>query len=71
MLNDTCLNQNRYSNNDAREVVTRLALKLGIDENEIFEKLIIFVYKKGAIKTITRDSESKGEVCCEQGQLCA
>ena len=52
MLDDTCLNQDRYSNNDAREVVTRLALKLGIDENEMFEKLIIFVYKKEQLKPL-------------------
>ena len=42
----TCLNQDRYSNNDECEVVTRLALKHGTDNNEIFEQLIIFVYKK-------------------------
>ena len=46
----TCLNQDRYSNNDECEVVTRLALQHGTvlqgDNNEIFEQLIIFVYKK-------------------------
>ena len=50
VLEDTCLNQDRYRNNDKYEVVTKLALKHGTvlqgDENEIFEKLIIFVYKK-------------------------
>ena len=77
VLKDTCLNQDCYSNNDKSEVVTKLALKHDIvfqgDENEIFEQLIVFVYKerKAAIKVITRDSKSKGEVCCEQGQLCA
>ena len=50
VLEDTCLNQDRYSNNDKCEVVTKLALKHGTvlqgDENEIFEQLIIFVHKK-------------------------
>ena len=49
-LEDTCLNQDRYSNNDKCEVITKLALKKGTvlqgDENEIFKQLIIFVYKK-------------------------
>ena len=48
VLEDTCLNQDQYSNNDDCEAVTRLALKcvtvLQGDENEIFEQLIIFVY---------------------------
>ena len=47
VLEDTCLNQDCYSNNDKSEVVTKLALKhLQGDENEIFEQLIVFVYKK-------------------------
>ena len=50
LLEDTCLNQDRYSNNDEYEVVTRLALKRGTvlqgEENEIIEQFIIFVYKK-------------------------
>ena len=47
VLKDTCLNQDCYSNNDKSEVVTKLALKhLQGDENEIFEQLIVFVYKK-------------------------
>ena len=50
VLEDTCLNQDCYSNNDRSEVVTELALKnesvLQGDENEIFEQLIVFVYKK-------------------------
>ena len=50
MLEDTCLNQDRYRNNDKCEVVTKLALKhstvLQGDGNEIFEQLIIFVHKK-------------------------
>ena len=50
VLEDTCLNQDRYSNNDECEVVTRLALKHGTvlqgNENEIFKQLIIFVDKK-------------------------
>ena len=50
MLEDTCLNQDQYSNNDKCEVVTKLALKHGTflqgDENEIFEQLIIFLHKK-------------------------
>ena len=41
VLEDTCLNQDRYSNNDKCEVVTRLAFKddtvLQGDENETFE----------------------------------
>ena len=51
MLEENCLNQDRYSNNDGSEAVTRLALKRGTvlqeDEIEIFEQIIIFVYKKG------------------------
>ena len=47
---NTCLNQDWYSNNDKCEVVTKLALKHGTvlqgDENGIFEPFIIFVYKK-------------------------
>ena len=50
VLDDACLNQDRYHNNDKCEVVTKLALKHGTvlqgDENEIFEQLIIFVHKK-------------------------
>ena len=50
VLEDTCLNQDCYSNNDKSKVMTKLALKHGIvlqgDENEIFEQLIIFLYKK-------------------------
>ena len=50
VLKDTCLNQDCYSKNDKSEVVTKLALKHDIvfqgDENEIFEQLIVFVYKK-------------------------
>ena len=50
VLEDTCLNQDGYSNNDKSEEVTKLALKHGTvlqgDENEIFEQFIIFVYEK-------------------------
>ena len=50
VLEDTCLNQDRYSKNDECEVVNRLSLKHGTalqgDENKIFEQLIIFVHKK-------------------------
>ena len=50
MLEDTCLNQDRYSNNDESKAVTKLALKqdtvLQRDENEIIEQLIVFVYNK-------------------------
>ena len=50
VLEDPCLNQDCYGNNEKKEVVTKLALKHGIvlqgDENEIFEQLIIFLYKK-------------------------
>ena len=50
VLEDTCLNQDCYSNNDKSKVMTKLALKHDIvlhgDENEIFEQLIVFVYKK-------------------------
>ena len=49
VLEDTCLNQDCYSNNDKSEVVTKMALKLDTvlqgHENEIFE-LVVFVYKK-------------------------
>ena len=69
VLEDTRLNQDRYSNNNECEVVTRLALKHGTvlqgDVIEIFEQLIKFVY------VIMWDSKSKDEVCCQQGQLCA
>ena len=41
VLKDTCLNQDRYSNNDECELVTRLVLKHGTvlqgDENKIFK----------------------------------
>ena len=47
VLEDTRLNQDRYSNNNECEVVTRLALKHGTvlqgDVIEIFEQLIKFV----------------------------
>ena len=50
VLEDPSLNQDCYGNNEKKEVVTKLALKHGIvlqgDENEIFEQLIIFLYKK-------------------------
>ena len=50
VLEDTCLNQDCYSNNDKSEVVTKMALKpdtiLQGHENEIFEQLVVFVYKK-------------------------
>ena len=50
MLEDTCLNQHWYSNNNKGQVVTILALKHGVvlegDENQTFELLIIFLYKK-------------------------
>ena len=76
VLQDTCLNQEGYSNNDKCGVVTKLALKhatvLQGDENEIFEQHIVFVYKKEKkeLKSL-RGSESKGDECCEQVQLCA
>ena len=48
VLEDTRLNQDRYSNNDEYEVVTRMALKYGTvlqgNEIEIFD--ITFVYRK-------------------------
>ena len=44
------LNQDCYSNNGKSKVMTKLALKHDIvlqgDENQIFEQLIVFVYKK-------------------------
>ena len=50
VLKDTCLNQRSYRNNDKSELVNKLSLKhvtvLQGDENEIFEQLIIFLYKK-------------------------
>ena len=50
VLEDTCLNQDRYSNNDKCEVVTKLALKHGIvlqgDESEILEQLLYLYIRK-------------------------
>ena len=47
VLEDTCLNQDCYSNNDKSKVITKLALKhdtvLQGDENEIFEQLIVCI----------------------------
>ena len=47
VLGDTCLNQDRYSNNDEYEVAPILALKYGAvfkgDENEIFEQHYICI----------------------------
>ena len=58
VLEDTWLNQDRYNDNDKFEVVTRLALKhstvLQKGEHEMFERLIIFTYKKenGQLKSL-------------------
>ena len=50
VLEDTCLNQDRYSDNNEYEVVTRLVLEHGgvlqEDGDEIFEQLIMLVHKK-------------------------
>ena len=65
VLEDNYLNQDRYSNNDEYEVVTRLALKHGTvlqeDENEIFEQIIMFVYKreKEQLKLLRRVPKTK------------
>ena len=65
VLEDTCLNQDCYSNNDKSEVVTKLALKhdtvLQGDENEIFEELIVFVHKneKQQLKSLSGILEAK------------
>ena len=68
MLEDTCLNQDGHSNNNKCEVVTRLALKHGTvlqeDENEIFEQLIIFVYKKEKEQLKSLTGIPKAKVKC-------
>ena len=51
VLEDTCLNQNRYGNNDECEVVTRLPLKHGTvlqgDENKYLNNsLYLYIGKK-------------------------
>ena len=71
LLENTCLNQDCYSNKGKSKVMTKLALKhdtvLQGDEKEIFEQLILFLYKreKQQLKSL------RSKVCCEQGQLCA
>ena len=68
VLEDTCLNQDRYSNNDKCKVVTKLALKnctdLQGDENEILEQVIIFVYKKEKEQLKSLRGILKGKVKC-------
>ena len=68
LLEDTCLNQDCYSNNDKSKVMTKLALKHGIvlqgDENEIFEQLIVFVYKKEKQQLKSLRGIPKGKMKC-------
>ena len=68
VLEDTCLNQDRYSKNDEFEVVTRLAMKHGRvlqrDENEIFEQLIIFANKKEQEQLKSLHGIPKAKVTC-------
>ena len=67
VLEDTCLNQDYYGNNDKSEVVTKLALKHGTffqgNEKEIFEQLILFVYKKRKeqLKSLSGIPKAKAE----------
>ena len=73
VLEDTCLNQYSYSHNDKCEVVTRLALKHGTvvqgDENEIFEQLIIFVYKKEKEQLKSLRGIPKSKVKCAVNEV--
>ena len=66
VLEDARLIQDRYSNNEKFEVVTKLPLKhdavLQEDENEIFEQLIIFVYKKEKEQLMSLPEIPKGKV---------
>ena len=64
VLEDTCLNQDRYSNNDDCEVVTRLALKHStvLQGDEI--QLIIFVYKKEKEQLKSSGAIAKTKVKC-------
>ena len=52
MLEDTCLNQDCYSNNDKSDVVTKLALKhdtvLQGDENNLNNSLYLYIRKKSS-----------------------
>ena len=59
VLEDTCLNQNRYSRNDEWEVVSRTVLQG--DEIEIFEQLI---YKKEKKQLKTLRGIPKAKVKC-------
>ena len=73
VLEDTCLNEDWYSNNDECEVVTRLALKHGTvlqgSENEIFEQLIIFVYKKEKEQLKLSHGVPKAKVKCAANKV--
>ena len=68
VLEDTCLNQDWYSNKDEFEIVTRLAMKhsrvLQGDENEIFEQLIIFANKKEKEQLKSLHGIPKAKVMC-------
>ena len=52
MLEDTCLNQDCYSNNGKSDVVTKLALKhdtvLQGDENNLNNSLYLYIRKKSS-----------------------
>ena len=73
VLEGTCLNQDRYSNNDKYEVVTRLALKHGTvlqeDENKIFEQLIMFVPKKENEQLTSLRGIPKAKVKCAMNKV--
>ena len=52
VLEDTCLNQDCYSNNDKSKVMTKLALKhdkiLQGDENDLTNSLFLYTRKKSS-----------------------
>ena len=72
VLQDTSLNQERYSNNGEYQVLTRVVLKYGRvlqeDENEIFEQLITFIYKKEKEKLVIM-WDSKAMVKCAENKI--
>ena len=67
------INQDRYSNNDKCEVVTKLSLKhvtvLQGDENEIFEQVIIYVYKKEKEQLKSLHGIPKAKVKCSVNKV--
>ena len=73
VLEDTCLNQDYYGNNGKSEVVTKLALKHGTvllgNEKEIFEPLILFVYKKRKEQLKSLRGIPKAKVECAMSKV--